>query len=473
MKLTFDNRFARLGDRFSVSMAPRPLPNPHRVSINQTAADLIGLTADDLMSEEALLFFSGTEMIDGAEPCAMVYAGHQFGGFSPQLGDGRGLLLGQIRGKMREQDNILWDLHLKGAGQTPFCRGADGRAVLRSSIREYLASEALHHLGIPTSRALALIGSDEPVRRERMETAAGLIRLSESHIRFGSFEYFFYTDQHDALKILADYVLDIHYPQFRDDPAPYDRMLLEIAGRTAEMIARWQAFGFAHGVMNTDNMSILGQTFDYGPYGFMEAFNPDYICNHSDDMGRYAFNRQPDIGLWNCTALAHALSPLITPGTGELMQGHYRTRYFTLYDSLMKGKLGLEQVGDGDRELINGLLALMTQHKTDYTNFFRKFSEGERLPAFADWYDQYEARLGQESASPDERRKRMRAANPKYILRNYLAQIAIEQAEQGDFSEVDKLLDILRRPFDDQPAHEAYAAEPPDWGRHLDISCSS
>ncbi len=471
MKLRFDNQFARLGDKYSVKMKPRPLPNPKMVSCNLLGAELIDLPSGEMSSEAALNFFSGAEIIAGAEPLAMVYAGHQFGGYSPQLGDGRGLLLGQVRNKK----NILWDIHLKGAGQTPFCRGADGRAVLRSSIREYLASEALHHLGIPTTRALCLISSDEPVMREKMETAAGLIRLSENHIRFGSFEYFFYTNQHDELKKLADYVLEIHYPDLGDDDSPYDRMLLEIAGRTADMIALWQAFGFAHGVMNTDNMSILGQTFDYGPYGFMEAFDPGYICNHSDDMGRYAFDQQPNIGLWNCMALGHAMVPLIMPGTIEHMKSHYQARFFECYHQLMRRKLGLETEATSDPELINWLLTLLKDHKIDYTIFFRALSDGcsEYGHDFAEWFDSYHKRLEQEKTAPEQRRQNMRATNPKYILRNYLVQTAIEQAEQGNFSEIDKLLELLNNPFCDQPHFDSYAAEPPEWGRHLEISCSS
>ena len=471
MKLNFDNQYAKLGDKFAVKMKARALPNPRMVSINPLGAELIGLPEDELSGEDALKFFSGAEILSGADPVAMVYSGHQFGGYSPQLGDGRGLLLGQVR----NTGNKLWDIHLKGAGQTPFCRGADGRAVLRSSIREYLASEALHHLGIPTSRALCLIGSDEPVMRESLETAAGLIRLSESHVRFGTFEYFFYTRQHDELKQLADYVLEIHYPEFKDDPSPYDRMLLEIAGRTAEMIAHWQAFGFAHGVMNTDNMSILGHTFDYGPYGFMEAFDPGYICNHSDDMGRYAFDQQPNIGQWNCLALGHVLEPLIMPGTVENMRSHYQARFFKCYDRLMSRKLGFEESKEVDTLLMNRLLALMKDHKTDYTNFFRRLSDGatEYGDGFAGWFNDYHNRLEQEEITPEQRQQNMRAINPKYILRNYLAQSAIEKAEQGNFSEVDTLMNLLRNPFDDQPEFEGYAAEPPEWGRNLEISCSS
>lgn len=470
MKLNFDNQFAKLGDKFSVKMKARALPNAKMVSLNPLGAELIGLRLSDLSSEAALRFFSGAEIISGAEPLAMIYSGHQFGGYSPQLGDGRGLLLGQVRGNK----NILWDIHLKGAGQTPFCRGADGRAVLRSSIREYLASEALHHLNIPTSRALCLIGSDEPVMREKLETAAGLIRLSESHIRFGTFEYFCYTDQPDELKRLADYVLENHYPEFQNDPNPYDRMLLEIAARTAQMIAQWQAFGFAHGVMNTDNMSILGHTFDYGPYGFMEVFDPGYICNHSDDMGRYAFDQQPTIGLWNCLALAHAMKQLIMPGTLEHMRGHYQVQFFEYYNRLMNRKLGLGEPTEADKNLVIRLLTLLKEHRMDYTIFFRNLSDATpQDEAFKDWLKDYHSRLAQEKTTPEQRQENMRAINPKYILRNYLAQTAIEQAEQGDFGEIERLMKILQRPFDDQPLFDNYAMETPEWGQHLEISCSS
>ena len=482
MNLNFDNQYAKLGDKFSVRMPARALPNPQMISHNPLGAALIDLGPNLLTSDAALSFFSGASPIEGAEPLAMVYSGHQFGGYSPRLGDGRGLLLGQVRNK----EGQLWDLHLKGAGQTPFSRGADGRAVLRSSIREYLGGEALHHLGIPTSRGLCLIGSDEPVRREKMETAAGLIRLSESHVRFGSFEYFYYTEQHDELKQLADYVLATHFAELESDPTSYDRMLLEIAGRTAEMIAQWQAYGFAHGVMNTDNMSILGQTFDYGPYGFMEAFNPAYICNHSDDQGRYAFNQQPYIGLWNCMALAHALKPLILPGTIDHMQSHYQARYFDQYDRMMTAKLGLTDIQESDRDLMDRLLALLAEHHLDYTIFFRQLSDAALSPtatalpileksaaAFEVWFSDYRTRLSEEKTAPKQRQKNMWAANPKYILRNYLLQQAIEKAEQGDFTEIDRLLTLLQRPFDDQPDYNEYAQEPPEWGRHLEISCSS
>lgn len=475
MKLAFDNQFAALGEKFYAAMAPRPLPNPRMVARNPLGAALIDLDPAVLDSPAAIQFFSGAQMIDGADPLAMVYAGHQFGGYSPRLGDGRGLLLGQVR----NGDDQLWDIHLKGAGPSPFCRGADGRAVLRSSIREYLASEALHHLGIPTNRALCLIHSDEPVQRESLETAAGLIRLSESHIRFGHFEYFSYTNQHDELAQLCDYTRRIHYPEVEDA----DHMLQEIAGRTAEMIAQWQAFGFAHGVMNTDNMSILGQTFDYGPYGFMEAFDPRYICNHSDDQGRYAFDQQPNVGLWNCLALGHALKPLLSGDDAiEQMREHYQIRFFKKYNSLMGAKLGLREIAEGDEHLVHDLFDLMAEHHVDYTLFFRQLSDrtlgnlpilGPKAPAFADWFAAYDARLCQDGQNPDQRRRAMRAINPKYILRNYLAQTAIAEAERGEYGEISRLQNLLQFPFDDQMEWDHYAGEPPEWGRHLDISCSS
>lgn len=489
MKLNFDNHYARLGDRFSAPINPRPLPNPRMVSVNARGADLIGLDTQALSGDVALKFFSGADLIDGAAPLAMVYSGHQFGIYVPRLGDGRGLLLGQVR----NQQGQLWDVHLKGAGQTPFSRGADGRAVLRSSIREYLASEALHQLGIPTSRALCLIGSDEPVMREQLETAACLIRLSESHVRFGTFEYFSYTGQIEQLSQLADYVIDIHYPELRDDPQPYDRMLLEITSRTADMIAHWQAFGFAHGVMNTDNMSILGQTFDFGPYGFMEAFDPEFICNHSDHEGRYAFDQQPQIGLWNCRALAHALKPLTQMEDDEQLIVQYQGHFFKRFDQLMARKLGLEETQEGDREAVTMLLGLLANHKIDYTIFFRHLSEAsldvraDNLPvlescpqslescskAFESWFAQYRERLKLEKCRPEQRREKMLAVNPKYILRNHLAQTAIEFAERGDYGEIDRLLKVLSHPFDDQPEYEDYALQQPEGSRPIVVSCSS
>jgi len=321
--LTFDNRYARLGDRFSVAVLPEPLDNPRLLIVSPAAAALLGADPASLQSAECIAQINGQADFPGTEPRAMVYAGHQFGAYNPRLGDGRGLLLGEVTHANGER----WDLHLKGSGQTPFSRMGDGRAVLRSSIREFLASEHLAALGIPTTRALALIGSDTKVFRERQESAALLLRLAPSHLRFGHFEYFYYNRQHAELKQLAKWALREYYPQCAD----FTEMLREIISRTAYLIALWQAYGFCHGVMNTDNMSLLGLTFDFGPYAFLDDFNQNHICNHSDDSGRYSFNNQVPIAHWNLTALAQCFTPFIAVDKlRELLQDflpQYQTQY--------------------------------------------------------------------------------------------------------------------------------------------------
>ncbi|HEY6093375.1 MAG TPA: YdiU family protein, partial [Gallionellaceae bacterium] len=306
-QLNFDNTFARLPATFHSRLQPTPLGNPYLVSFNSRAAALIDLADDQALRPDFAEYFIGNRLLPGSEPLSMLYAGHQFGHYVPQLGDGRAILLGEIRNAAGE----LWDVQLKGAGPTPYSRSGDGRAVLRSSIREYLCSEAMHGLGIPTTRALCIVGSDDEVYRERIETAAVVTRLAPSHVRFGSFEVFYYRQQVAQIEALADYVIARHFPHLTGVPGRFGRLLHEVMTRTARLMARWQAVGFMHGVMNTDNMSILGLTFDYGPFGFMEAYNPGHVCNHSDHGGRYAFDQQPQIGLWNLTALAQAMSPLV------------------------------------------------------------------------------------------------------------------------------------------------------------------
>ncbi|HPF45655.1 MAG: YdiU family protein [Alphaproteobacteria bacterium] len=480
MTLIFDNRYDALGERFYASLYPDPLPNPRAVIFNDDALETLGLKQyglDDLLS-----FFSGNSVPEGAAPLAMVYAGHQFGGYSPQLGDGRGILIGQIRNKK----GTLIDLHLKGAGKTPFSRMGDGRAVLRSCIREFLASEALHHLGIPSTRALAVTTSNEPVQRETIENASMLMRFSESHIRFGSFEYFAYTEQFDELRQLCDYTLENHFPQIVQNETKYDDFLCAVAEKTGSLIAQWQAFGFAHGVMNTDNMSIIGQTFDYGPYGFMEKFDPYYICNHSDDRGRYAFNRQPLIGHWNCQALAQALSSLTTSVAAKNMLQTYQDTFIKRYHALMCRKLGLMETIEGDKDLYEDLLDLMEGYGIDYTIFFRSLSQYHQnddvgkitiikscADDFAPWFKRYNERLALESLDDNDRHEVMKKINPKYILRNYLAQLAIQNSENGDHSDLHRLYTVLKNPYDEQPEFESYARETPPWGQHLQISCSS
>lgn len=479
--LHFDNSFARLPAAFYTRQPPRGLDRPRLVSASADAAALLDLDPASFAQPEFLNYVSGNAELPGSEPLAMVYSGHQFGSYNPRLGDGRGLLLGEVvssRGR--------WDLHLKGAGQTPYSRFGDGRAVLRSSIREYLCSEAMAGLGIPTTRALAVVDSITPVRRERVERGAMVLRLARSHIRFGHFEYFHYTEQPELVRTLADYVIDRHYPELNGQPDRHAQLLRQATLRTAELIAQWQAVGFAHGVLNTDNMSILGETFDYGPFAFLDAYDPGFICNHSDDMGRYAFNQQPGIGLWNLNALAHGLSTLIDVDTIRAVLGEYETRLVETYYQLLRGKLGLFEPEDEDAELIDGLLQLLRQNHSDYTLFFRRLCDFDRDEqrrqlrdscidpvGFDGWATRYAERLQREQRAPAERAAAMRRANPKYILRNYLAQQAIDSAEQGDYSEVNRLLALLRHPYDEQPEFERYAQEPPDWGRRLEISCSS
>jgi uncharacterized protein YdiU (UPF0061 family) len=484
-RLNFENTFARLPDSFHSRLRPTPLPDPYLISFNANAARLIDLDSAEISRADFAEHFTGNRLLPGSDPLSMLYAGHQFGHFVPQLGDGRAILLGEIRNRAGE----LWDVQLKGAGITPYSRDGDGRAVLRSSIREYLCSEAMHGLGIPTSRALCITGSDEEVYRERIETAAVLTRLSPSHVRFGSFEVFFHRGQHRQIAELADYVIARHFPHLSGGADKYQLFLHEVTQRTARLMALWQAVGFSHGVMNTDNMSILGLTFDYGPFGFMDSYDPGYICNHSDPRGRYAYDQQPQIGLWNLACLAQALSPLIPAEQAHAVLDTYAPAYHQHYAELMSAKLGLGKNPGDDIQLTGSLLALMHASQVDYTNLFRSLGNfnsstdatNDELrdqfidrAAFDAWAAAYRARLQHEPGTDSERKARMDAVNPKYILRNYLAQNAIEKAvKQRDYSEIDHLLSLLGKPFDEQPGMESYAAAPPDWARQIEVSCSS
>lgn len=484
-QLNFENTFARLPDSFHSRLHPTPLPAPYLVSFNANAAHLIDLDSAETSRADFAEHFTGNRLLPGADPLSMLYAGHQFGHFVPQLGDGRAILLGEIRNRAGE----LWDVQLKGAGITPYSRQGDGRAVLRSSIREYLCSEAMHGLGIPTSRALCIVGSDEEVYRERIESAAVLTRLAPSHVRFGSFEVFFSRDQHEQIATLADYVIARHFPHLIDDADKYQLFLNEVTQRTARLMAQWQAVGFSHGVMNTDNMSILGLTFDYGPFGFMESYDPGYICNHSDPRGRYAYDQQPQVGLWNLACLAQALSPLIPKEQAHAVLDGYAPAYHQHYAELMGAKLGLGNNSGDDIHLVGSLLEIMHAGRIDYTNLFRSLGNFDTSAdatndtlrdqfidraSFDAWAAAYRARLQQQPGTDSERKKRMDAVNPKYILRNYLAQNAIEQAGKNrDYSEIDRLLVLLGKPFDEQPEMESYAAAPPDWARQIEVSCSS
>jgi serine/tyrosine/threonine adenylyltransferase len=482
-ELDFDNTYARLPEAFYTKLAPTPLPAPYLVSFNPAAAELIDLDPREADKPEFIEYFSGNRLLPGSEPLAMLYAGHQFGTYVPQLGDGRAILLGEARNARGEK----WDLHLKGAGKTPYSRFGDGRAVLRSTIREYLCGEAMHGLGIPTTRALCVVGSDEPVYREAPETAATLLRLAPSHIRFGTFEVFFYRGEYDRVRELADYVIAEHYPEISEAADKYPRFLTAAVVRTARLVAAWQAVGFAHGVLNTDNMSVVGVTLDYGPFGFLDEYDPQFICNHSDPYGRYAFDQQPGIGLWNLTCLAQALLPLMEREEAVAALEGYEPALSERYGELMRAKLGLREEREEDAALLQELLQLMQSSRADYTICFRRLCEFRRggeneavretfadRAAFAAWAARYEARLAAEESDDAERARRMRQVNPKYVLRNYLAQEAISRAvERRDYSEIDRLLKLLREPYAEQPEMERYAAPPPAWSKQIFVSCSS
>ncbi len=517
-ELRFDNRYARLPAGFHSRLAPAPLPSPRLVAASTGALELLGLDRARAAEPAFVDVFAGNRPLLGADPLAAVYSGHQFGVWAGQLGDGRALLLGEVA---RPQGGV--EIQLKGAGPTPYARGADGRAVLRSSIREFLGSEAMAALGIPTTRALALVASELPVQRESVETAAVVTRLAPSFVRFGSFEHFFACGRHDDLQRLADHVIDRAWPALADEPNPYLGLLGESVARTARLVAQWQAVGFCHGVMNTDNMSVLGLTIDYGPFGFLDGFDFNHVCNHSDHAGRYSYAMQPRIAEWNCWCLGQALLPLVTARGGSVddaraVLGQWEARFDEAWLASMRAKLGLAPAHadaqaeahacEEDRKLIDDLLALLHAGRLDFTLFFRRLAgvralppdagdgadaaaggagpgaaadDGTRLlrelgaggPAFEDWLARYRRRLALQPVPDAARAAAMNRVTPKFVLRNHLAEVAIRRAREGDDGEVRRLLRVLERPYDEQPGMESYADLPPAWAAGLELSCSS
>lgn len=496
---------AALGERFFTRLAPTPLPSPYLVSVAPAAAALLGWDdagLRDASRDPAFLdTFIGNTVPEWADPLATVYSGHQFGVWAGQLGDGRAIRLAEA-----QMPDGPWEIQLKGAGLTPYSRMADGRAVLRSSIREYLCSEAMYALGVPTTRAMSIVGSDAPVRRETIETSAVVTRLAPSFVRFGHFEHFAAREDHASLRQLADFVIDRFYPACRDASSPYQALLREVSLLTADMVAHWQAVGFCHGVMNTDNMSILGLTIDYGPFGFLDAFDANHICNHSDQQGRYAYSQQPQIAFWNLHCLAQALLPLWRETTADDTEAAkeaaketaveaarealdpFRDRYAAAFFRHYRAKLGLRGEHEQDEALMTSLFRVLHANRVDYTLFWRNLaqvgSQDGSLDApvrdlFLDraawdaWAAEYRARLQSEQSDDGARRVAMLQVNPKYVLRNHLAETAIRAARDKDFSEVDRLLAVLSKPFDEQPEAQHYAALPPDWAAGLEVSCSS
>jgi hypothetical protein len=480
MNLSFITRWRDELPGFYTSLSPTPLQNARVLWHNETLAETMGIAPSLFTPEVGAGVWGGETLLPGMSPLAQVYSGHQFGVWAGQLGDGRGILLGE----QQLPDGTTLDWHLKGAGLTPYSRMGDGRAVLRSTLRESLASEAMHALGIATTRALSVVTSDTPVQRERAEPGAMMMRIAQSHVRFGHFEHFYYRREPEKVRQLADFVIRHHWPHLQDEADKYVLWFSDVITRTAQLIARWQAVGFAHGVMNTDNMSILGLTMDYGPFGFLDDYKPDFICNHSDYQGRYSFDNQPTVALWNLQRLAQTLSPFISIDALNAALEGYQEVLLNEYGTLMRQKLGFFTQQKADNEVLSGLFSLMAKEGSDYTRTFRLLShtaqQEQQSPlrdefidreAFDSWYTRYRERLLAEQVEDAARQQAMQSVNPAVVLRNWLAQRAIEQAEQGNTDELYRLHAVLREPYRDRD--DDYSRRPPDWGKRLEVSCSS
>ena len=463
----FDTSYARLPERFYARLAPTPVRSPRLVKFNSALAHELGLEARQWASEKGAAILSGNSMPEWAQPLAMAYAGHQFGHFSPQLGDGRAILLGEIIAG----NGTRYDLHLKGAGRTPFSRRGDGRATLGPMLREYIISEAMHALGIPTTRSLAVVATGEPVLRETVLPGALVARVAASHLRVGTFEYFAAKGDVEAVRILADYAIDRHYPEIKANPTPYLSLLAAVCEAQASLVARWMQVGFIHGVMNTDNMTISGETIDYGPCAFMDEYSPATVFSSIDHQGRYAFGNQPHIAHWNLVCLANTLLPLVDTNheksipLAEEVINQFPGHFARHWRAGMRRKLGLVSEQPEDVRLIEDLLTLMQEHAADYTNTFRQLcavAEGEAtLPGYEAWGARWQTRLGQESHSRSAAAALMRTHNPAVIPRNHQVEAALNAAvRQENFAPLETLLVVLSTPFDLKPEYAQYSAPP-------------
>ncbi len=475
--LRLEASYASLPEGFHARVAPTPVAAPRLLRLNHALAEALGLDAQHLASPEGVEVLSGNRVPDGAEPIAMAYAGHQFGSFVPSLGDGRAVLLGEVRDPAGRRH----DLHLKGAGRTPFSRGGDGRAALGPVVREYLVSEGMAALGIPTTRSLAVVVSGEPVIREQPLPGAILVRVAASHVRVGTFEYFARRGDGDAVRTLADYVVARLHPRAAEAPNPYRALLDEVVSRQAALVARWLLVGFVHGVMNTDNTSISGETIDYGPCAFLDTYHPETVFSSIDHFGRYRYDRQPAVAHWNLARLAETLLPLLGSRESEAIASAeealatFPPRFEAVWQEGLRRKLGLAGARPGDAELAAALLARMAEQQADFTLTFRRLCELGSEESQADdavralfdeagpfdaWAREWRTRLADEARPDAERRRAMRAVNPAFIPRNHRIEQAIEAAGSGDAGPFEGLLAAISRPYEDQPERAAYAAAP-------------
>ena len=469
----FDNSYARLPERFYVKMPPSPVQDARLVALNEPLAIELGLDPAALRSRSALDMFAGNCLPSEAEPLAMAYAGHQFGNWVPQLGDGRALLLGEIIAT----DGSRRDVQLKGSGRTPFSRMGDGRSALGPVLREYIVSEAMHALGIPSTRSLAAVTTGDHVIREAILPGAILTRIAKSHVRVGTFQYFAARQDREGLRQLADYMIERCYPDSKQDEHPYRSLFDQVVTAQASLVAKWMGVGFIHGVMNTDNMAISGETIDFGPCAFMDAYHPAKVFSSIDEMGRYAFGNQPDIGYWNLACLARAMLPLLGDdeesaiAAGQEAIEKYPEQFNNFWHQTMASKLGLERPEDRDESLVRDFLSLLMKSQADFTQAFRRLSEsgsdvdrlGETIDdqeGLGNWYDQWVHRLAVEGTTPELRSKSMCSVNPVLVARNHRVEEAIAAAYANDFAPFERLIQALSSPFDNR-AEFADLARPP------------
>jgi len=473
MPITFDNSYIKLPKRFYSKQAPVPVSNPDLIAVNHPLAEYLGINAKWLESSEGVNIIAGNQMPEGSEPIATVYAGHQFGQWNPRLGDGRAVLLGEVIA----QDGERYDIQLKGSGITPYSRSGDGRAPLGPVIREYLVSEAMAALGIPTTRTLAAVTTGDPVFRESRLDGGVLARVAKSHIRIGTLQYFASIEDIDGLKLLLEHIIQRHYPKAADADNPILAMFEQVMHRQAYLISRWQSIGFIHGVMNTDNMLLSGETIDYGPCAFMDSFNSAALYSSIDHQGRYAYHNQPAIAHWNLVCLAQTLLPLLdadeTKAT-ELAQtaiNSFPDLYQEYYVTAFSKKLGLADVQDSDDKLIQNFLDLLENNQCDFTLAFRRLGE---LPvaastikplfdfpdAFTEWLERWRLRYTQEQASIEERHQQMMTVNPVFIPRNHLVEESIQKAYAGDFSMFHQMHGRLSSPFEFDTNDQQWAMPP-------------